>query len=107
MANITAADVKRLRDMTQAGMMECKKALTETDGDFEAAVDLLRTKGAAKAAARAGERPRTASPSLRSQVGFGWGAFGMPPRPDSSPGRRRRNASGWHRQARTNRPIVD
>ena len=59
MANITAADVKRLRDMTQAGMMECKKALTETDGDFEAAVDLLRTKGAAKAAARAGEREAT------------------------------------------------
>ena len=51
MANITAADVKRLRDMTQAGMMECKKALTETEGDFEAAVDLLRPKGAAKAAA--------------------------------------------------------
>lgn len=60
MANITAADVKRLRDMTSAGMMECKKALTETDGDFDAAVDLLRTKGAAKAAARGAEREATA-----------------------------------------------
>ena len=40
-----AADVKKLRDMTGAGMMDCKKALSETDGDFEAAVELLRKKG--------------------------------------------------------------
>ncbi|HBU56668.1 MAG TPA: elongation factor Ts, partial [Gemmatimonadetes bacterium] len=44
---ITAADVKKLRDMTGAGMMDCKKALTETGGDTEKAVDLLRAKGAA------------------------------------------------------------
>jgi elongation factor Ts len=50
---ISAKDVKRLRDMTGAGMMDCKKALTETDGDLEKAVDLLRAKGAAKAAKRA------------------------------------------------------
>jgi elongation factor Ts len=50
---ISAKDVKKLRDMTGAGMMDCKKALTETDGDLEKAVDLLRAKGAAKAAKRA------------------------------------------------------
>jgi elongation factor Ts len=42
---ISAKDVKRLRDMTGAGMMDCKKALTESDGDFDAAVDFLRKKG--------------------------------------------------------------
>jgi len=47
---ITAAMVKELRDSTGAGMMDAKKALTETDGDMEAAVDWLRTKGLAKAA---------------------------------------------------------
>jgi elongation factor Ts len=62
MAEITAADVKRLREATGAGMMDCKKALTETDGDFDAAVDLLRTKGMAKAAKRGAER--TASNGL-------------------------------------------
>jgi len=50
---ISAKDVKTLRDMTGAGMMDCKKALTETDGDLEKAVDLMRAKGAAKAAKRA------------------------------------------------------
>ena len=50
---ISAKDVKQLRDMTGAGMMDCKRALTETDGDLEKAVDLLRSKGAAKAAKRA------------------------------------------------------
>lgn len=50
---ISAKDVKKLRDMTGAGMMDCKKALTETDGDLEKAVDLMRAKGAAKAAKRA------------------------------------------------------
>jgi len=43
--SISAADVKKLREMTGAGMMDCKKALTETDGDFQAAVELLRKKG--------------------------------------------------------------
>ncbi len=42
---ISAADVKKLRDMTGAGMMDCKKALTETDGDLDKAVDLLRATG--------------------------------------------------------------
>jgi elongation factor Ts len=50
---ISAADVKKLRDMTGAGMMDCKKALTETAGDLEKAIDLLRAKGAANAAKRA------------------------------------------------------
>jgi elongation factor Ts len=46
MANFTAADVKRLRDQTGAGMMDCKNALQQADGDMEAAVELLRLKGA-------------------------------------------------------------
>jgi elongation factor Ts len=50
---ISAQDVKKLRDMTGAGMMDCKKALSEVDGDLEKAIDLLRAKGAAKAAKRA------------------------------------------------------
>ena len=50
---ISAKDVKRLRDVTGAGMMDCKKALQETEGDVEKAIDLLRAKGAAKAAKRA------------------------------------------------------
>ena len=58
MANISASDVKKLRDMTSAGMMDCKKALTEADGDFDKAVEVLRVKGAAKAAKRGAERTR-------------------------------------------------
>ena len=58
---ITAAMVKELREATGAGMMDAKKALTETDGDFEAAVDWLRTKGLAKAAKKSG---RTAAEGL-------------------------------------------
>ena len=50
---ISAKEVKRLRDATGTGMMDCKRALTETEGDFERAVDLLRAKGAAKVAKRA------------------------------------------------------
>ena len=46
MANFTAADVKRLREQTGAGMMDCKNALSEADGDIEAAIELLRLKGA-------------------------------------------------------------
>ena len=60
MANFTAADVKKLRELTQAGMMDCKKALVEVDGDFDKAVELLRVKGAAKAANRAAERETAA-----------------------------------------------
>lgn len=51
---ITSQMVKELRDKTSAGMMDCKKALNETDGDMEKAVDLLRKKGLAVAAKRAG-----------------------------------------------------
>jgi len=54
MANITAAMVKDLREKTGAGMMDCKTALNETNGDIEAAVDWLRKKGLAKAAKKAG-----------------------------------------------------
>jgi len=61
MANVTAADVKRLREATGAGMLDCKKALEEADGDFEAAIDELRKKGAKNVGKRAG---RTAGNGL-------------------------------------------
>src|ERR671920_1996342 len=61
MAEITAASVKELRERTGAGMMDCKKALSETGGDIEAAIDWLRTKGLAAAAKKAG---RTAAEGL-------------------------------------------
>ena len=54
MTDISAAMVKQLRDATSAGMMDCKRALQETDGDFDAAVTLLRERGMASAAKRAG-----------------------------------------------------
>ena len=54
MANITASMVKDLRDKTGAGMMDCKAALSETNGDMEAAIDWLRKKGISKAAKKAG-----------------------------------------------------
>jgi len=50
---VTAAQVKELRQMTSAGMLDCKKALTETDGNIEEAAKLLREKGLAKAAKKA------------------------------------------------------
>jgi len=53
MSKISAKDVAKLRKMTGAGMMDCKKALTETEGDFDAAIDLLRTKGQKIAGKRA------------------------------------------------------
>ena len=56
--NITSQMVKELREKTNAGMMDCKKALTETDGNMEKAVDLLRQKGLAVAAKRAGKETR-------------------------------------------------
>ena len=61
MAQITAALVKQLREKTGAGMMDCKKALTETDGELEAAVDWLRKSGLAQAQRKAG---RTAAEGL-------------------------------------------
>ena len=54
MANYTANDVKTLRERTGAGMMDCKNALVECDGDMDKAVDYLREKGIAKAAKKAG-----------------------------------------------------
>jgi len=54
MAEVTASLVKELREMTGAGMMECKKALTEAEGEIEKAVDVLRTRGLAAAAKKAG-----------------------------------------------------
>lgn len=65
MAEITAASVKELRERTGAGMMDCKKALSETDGNLEAAVDWLRAKGLAAAAKKAG---RTAAEGLIAVV---------------------------------------
>ncbi|MGH7481484.1 MAG: translation elongation factor Ts [Longimicrobiales bacterium] len=55
---ISAGDVKKLRDRTGAGMLDCKKALEETGGDIEAAIDRLRASGAAKAAKRAEKEAR-------------------------------------------------
>ncbi|MET1094588.1 MAG: translation elongation factor Ts, partial [SAR116 cluster bacterium] len=59
--SVTAALVKELREKSGAGMMDCKKALAETDGDMEAAIDWLRTKGLATAAKKSG---RVASEGL-------------------------------------------
>ncbi|MGZ4429270.1 MAG: translation elongation factor Ts [Nocardioidaceae bacterium] len=67
MANISAADVKKLRDLTSAGMMDSKKALEEADGDFDKAIEILRVKGAAKAEKRGAER--TASAGLVASSG--------------------------------------
>jgi elongation factor Ts len=66
MANYTAADVKKLRDLTGAGMMDCKKALEESDGDFDKAVEFLRIKGAKDVGKRAG---RTAANGIVAHAG--------------------------------------
>lgn len=58
MAEITAAAVGKLREMTNAGLMDCKKALTEAAGDFDAAVEILRKRGVAQAAKKAGREAR-------------------------------------------------
>jgi elongation factor Ts len=58
MADITAADVGKLREMTGAGLMDCKKALVEGNGNLDAAVDILRKKGAASAGKKAGREAR-------------------------------------------------
>jgi len=58
MAEITAAAVAKLREMTNAGMMDCKKALTDSKGDLSAAVDILRKKGAATAVTKGGREAR-------------------------------------------------
>jgi elongation factor Ts len=66
MANFTSADVKKLRELTGAGMMDCKKALDEADGDFDKAVEILRVKGAKDVGKRAG---RTAANGLVAHSG--------------------------------------
>ncbi|MCX7879020.1 MAG: translation elongation factor Ts, partial [Ignavibacteria bacterium] len=58
MAEITASDVAKLREMTNVGMMECKKALIEANGDINLAVEILRKKGIASAAKKAGREAR-------------------------------------------------
>jgi len=58
MAEITAAAVAKLREMTNAGLMDCKKALAEANGDFDGAVDILRKRGQASAAKKAGREAR-------------------------------------------------
>ena len=66
MANYTAADVKKLRDLTGSGMMDCKKALEESDGDFDKAVEFLRIKGAKDVGKRAS---RTAANGIVAHSG--------------------------------------
>jgi|SRR5947207_649858 len=66
MANFTAADVKKVRDLTGSGMMDCKKALEEAEGDFDKAVEILRVKGAKDVGKRAG---RTAANGLVAHAG--------------------------------------
>ncbi|MFF0466175.1 translation elongation factor Ts [Micromonospora zamorensis] len=66
MSQITAADVKKLRDLTGAGMMDSKKALTEAEGDFDKAIEILRVKGAKDVGKRAG---RTAANGLVAHSG--------------------------------------
>ena len=74
MAEIAAADVMKLREKTGVGMMECKKALVETHGDMEAAIKLLREKGAAKAEKRMG---RTTSEGTVHAYIHGGGRIGV------------------------------
>ena len=82
MANITAAEVKSLRDATGAGMMDVKRALDEADGDLDKATEILRVKGAAKAEKRGAER--TASAGLVAASGTAsWSSSTA--RPTSSP----------------------
>ena len=71
---ISASSVKELREKTSAGMLDCKKALEETNGDFEKAVDWLRTKGLSQAAKKAG---RTAAEGLITSYIHGEGRIGV------------------------------
>ena len=80
MANYTAADVKRLRELTGSGMMDCKNALAETDGDFDKAVELLRIKGAKDVGKRA---ERTTAEGLVAARAASWSSSTA--RPTSSP----------------------
>jgi len=71
MTNISASMVKELREMTAAGMMDCKKALAETGGDIESAVDLLRKKGLAKAAKKSGRTTAEGLVGVATNAGVG------------------------------------
>lgn len=71
MTDITAAMVKQLRDATSAGMMECKRALQETDGDFDEAVKLLRERGMASAAKRSGRETNEGKVGVSVREGVG------------------------------------
>src|SRR3546814_10024913 len=79
MAEITAATVKELRDRSGAGMMDCKKALTESGGDMEAAIDWLRTKGLAaaqkKSSRTAAERSEEHTSELQSLMRISYAVF--------------------------------
>jgi elongation factor Ts len=70
---ITAADVKKLRDQTGAGMMECKNALTEANGDFEEATTILRKRGLASAAKKAGRSANEGLIANRVAADHSWG----------------------------------
>ncbi|MBW3553118.1 MAG: translation elongation factor Ts [Gemmatimonadetes bacterium] len=72
---ITAGQVKELRERTGAGMMDCKNALEEAGGDMEAAIDLLRSRGTAKAAKRAGKEATEGAVGLHIQEGSEVGAL--------------------------------
>ncbi|HUG41408.1 MAG TPA: translation elongation factor Ts [Longimicrobiales bacterium] len=72
---ISAGQVKELRERTGAGMMDCKKALEETGGDMEAAIDLLRSRGTAKAAKRAGKEATEGAIGLHIDTASGIGAL--------------------------------
>jgi elongation factor Ts len=74
MADISAKDVKALRDQTGAGMMDCKKALVEADGDIEKAIEVLRVKGQAQAAKRGG---RAASEGIVQSYVHATGKIGV------------------------------
>lgn len=71
MANITAAMVKELRDRTGSGMMECKKALTETNGDIDAAIDLMRKSGQANADKKSGRAAAEGALIIRNDDNYG------------------------------------
>jgi elongation factor Ts len=71
LAGISAKDVKALRDSTGAGMMDCKKALTDAGGDVEQAVDLLRERGLSKAGKRAGRETSEGAIGVSTDGGFG------------------------------------
>ena len=85
MADFTAKDVQALRQSTGAGMMDAKKALTETDGDMEAARKLLREKGLAKADDRAGRENAQGAIALASSTSAPWAWSSSSARPTSWP----------------------